>query len=363
MKIFIAAPAGVYTGGPTALFQLCRELKMFDIDASIAFYGRTKEDPVHPNYKKYGCSWIYIDNIKDDKNVVIIVPETATHLMKRFIKAKKVIYWLAVDNYVLTIYKPSIWEKILYIYRKYMLDPYLIYAYIQGYIYVYFNAFKAEYVNKLINEKKIYIPNADLHLAQSKYAKEFLLDHNIEHDKIIMIREPLEEEFINNAGAGYDMKDDLIAWNARKAYPVSFKLINLLKRRGFTVFELKNVGKKLMLKILSKTKLFVDIGIHPGRDRPLREAIVMNNMAIVNNHGGYYYQDDCMIPEEFKLNCYLDCMFNYNQYLRNIEYYIENYKYYIKKFYSFKNHILHEPYIFQNDVKELAKILNEWIKI
>ena len=58
MKIFIAAPAGAYTGGPTALFQLCRELKKFDIDASIAFYGRTTEDPVHPNYKKI---WMFMD--------------------------------------------------------------------------------------------------------------------------------------------------------------------------------------------------------------------------------------------------------------------------------------------------------------
>jgi hypothetical protein len=108
-------------------------------------------------------------------------------------------------------------------------------------------------------------------------------------------------------------------------------LVNVLRKRGFTVFELANVGKERMMKILSRTKVFLDVGIHPGRDRPLREAVALDNIAVVNNHGGYHYFDDCMVPDEFKWYCYFDCRINYRKCVEKIENYLENFEYYIKK--------------------------------
>ena len=45
-----------------------------------------------------------INEIHDNSN---IVPETATHFLSRFHRIKRVIYWLAVDNYVIANYKPK----------------------------------------------------------------------------------------------------------------------------------------------------------------------------------------------------------------------------------------------------------------
>jgi len=183
----------------------------------------------------------------------------------------------------------------------------------------------------------------------------------VDKENIIMIREPIEEEFLTNAvKIDNRMKIDAIAWNCRKAYPMAFKLVNMLRKRGFAVFELMNVGKDSMIKILMETKLFLDIGVHPGRDRPPREAVALNNIVVVNNHGGCYYFDDCMVPEEFVWNCYFDCRINYRKCIEKIEHYLENFDYYIKKFYNFKQYILQEPHIFLNDVCHLAEILVEW---
>jgi len=363
MVIYIVAPARVYTGGPTALFQLCRELRANGIDTAMAFYGDVFMDPVHPNYKKYHCSWIVLSSVKDDENSVLIAPETAVDKMHRFRKAKRIIYWLAVDNYVLSLYKPSKIDFISYFIRNNLFDLHnIVNAFATKNIQVYYNAFAAKYVKLLIDSGKISIPKADLHIAQSMYAKEFLLSHSIDNDDIMLLREPLEEEFLDIANiVKRDTKSNVIAWNSRKAYPVALKLVNILRKHGYTVLELKNVGKEKMIKILLKSKVFIDVGIHPGRDRPPREAIALDNITIVNNHGGCYHYMDYMVPTEFKWNCYFDCDINYNKHVEDIEHYLENYEYYIKRFQNAKQSVLSEPQVYKDDLKHLIKRLSEVI--
>jgi hypothetical protein len=329
----------------------------------MAFYGDVSMDPVHPNYKRYHCSWVALNSVKDDKNSVLIVPETAVDKIHRFRKAKRIIYWLAVDNYVLSLCKPSKIDFILYIARNYLFDLHNIAnSFATKNIQVYYNAFVAKYVKSLIDSGKISIPKADLHIAQSMYAKEFLLSHGIDNNDIMLLREPLEEEFLDVAKiVKHDIKSNVIAWNSRKAYPVAPKLVNILRKRGHIVLELKNVGKERMIKILLKSKVFIDVGIHPGRDRPPREAIALDSITIINNHGGCYHYEDCAVPEKFKWNCYFDCKLDYNKHVEDIEHYLENYEYYIKQFQVSKQLVLSEPYVYQSDVKHIIKRLHEII--
>jgi hypothetical protein len=359
--VYILAPAGVYTGGPTALFQLCKALREEEISAMMAFYGNINSvnNPVHPNYQKYQVPWTILDKIEDGKDVAVIAPETATDKLARFTQAKKIIYWLAVDNYVLKSYKPSKIQFILHILKNYMFDSYLAYSLITNNIRIYYNAYLSNFVKSLMDKKAVLLPKADLHLAQSKYAYHFLKENGIEN--ILTIHEPLEEEFLSKAKKiKHNEKIDAIAWNARKAYPSGLRLVRCLKKRGLPIFDLKNVGKNSMIEILSKTKIFLDIGFHPGRDRPAREAIVLDNITVVNNHGGYYYFEDLMIPPEFKLNLYLDSPVDYNELAKRMVYYLQNFEDCIKKFYSVKEYIMGEPILFSRDVQVLSEILKEW---
>ena len=361
MVVYIITPAGTYTGGPTALFQLCHALRKNGINTIMAFYGKADTDPVHPNYKRYRCPWTTVNKIRDHEDVAVIAPETAVDRVISFAKVKRIIYWLSVDNYVLATYKPSKLSFILHIMKKYIFDPYVAYTFATKNTHFYYNAYLARYVKSFIDRKGILIPSADLHIVQSKYAKNFLISCNVESRKIMTIHEPLEEEFLIKAKEiKHHEKIDAIAWNAKKAYPIAFKLVRMLRKNGFMVFDLKDVGKDRMIKILSKTKIFLDIGRHPGRDRPPREAVVLDNITIVNNHGGCYYFDDCMIPADFKWNCYMDHKIEYQKYVRSIEHYLENFEYYIEKFCDFKQYILQEPDLFLNDIDHLSSILRSW---
>jgi len=204
MKIYVVAPARVYTGGPTALFQLCHTLRRFGIDSYMAFYNvKPYEDPVHDDYKHFQCPWISINDVNDDVNNAIIVPETATFLLSKFNNVKKIIYWLAVDNYILTNYMHTN-KKLQFI--RFMLKNYpcdlfsLNFRIIKNhYLRFYLNSFKASYVIELIKRRKVKPPKADLHVVQSNYAKVFLESCGVNKSDIVLINEPIEEEFLDMA--------------------------------------------------------------------------------------------------------------------------------------------------------------------
>jgi len=362
MKVYIVAPAKVYTGGPTALFQLCHALRrVFGIDSYMAFYNmKTYEDPVHDNYKHFQCPWVSIDEVYDNIDNIIIVPETATFLLPKFNKIKKIIYWLAVDNYVLTNYVSKS-RKLKFIWFMLKNYPSEIFNINFSNLRFYLNSFYSSHVIKLIKRGRVKIPEVDLHIAQSNYARIFLESCCINKNSIILINEPIEEEFLNaGKNVNPEEKYNIITWNSRKAYPIAFKLVNLLRRR-FKVIDLYNVGERNMIKALLTSKIFIDIGFHPGRDRPVREAVALGNLALVNNHGGYYLREDCPVPAGFKIKCYLDYLFeaDYEDIYKNIVLWINNYEEYLKEFNEMRKFVLSEPQLFMKHVKTLVSKLDQ----
>jgi hypothetical protein len=230
-----------------------------------------------------------------------------------------------------------------------------------SYLRFYWNSFRSSYVIEFIKRGKVKIPRVDLHIAQSNYARIFLESCGIDKNNIVLINEPIEEEFLNMARR-MDLKEkcNVITWNSRKAYPIAFKLVNLLKRK-FKVIDLYNVGKENMIKTLLISKIFIDIGFHPGRDRPVREAVALGNLALVNNHGGYYLREDCPVPAEFKIKCYSDYLFetDYEDIYKNIVLWINNYERYLKEFDEMRKIVLSEPQLFIKHVKTLVSRLDQ----
>ena len=360
MKVYVIAPAKIYTGGPTALFQLCHTLrKVFGINSYIAFYNmKSHEDPVHDNYKHFRCPWVLVDEVADSRDNIIIVPETATSLLSKYNKIKKIIYWLAVDNYVLRNYASEC-QKLKFIWFMFKNYPHELLNINFSNLRFYLNSFYSSYVIELIKRGKVKIPRVDLHIVQSNYARTFLENYGINKNNIVLIREPIEEEFLNMARkVNLVKKCNVITWNSRKAYPIAFKLVNLLRRR-FKVIDLYDVGKRNMIKALSISKIFIDIGFHPGRDRPVREAVSLGNLALVNDHGGYSSREDCPVPNKFKIRCSLDylCEIDLKEIYENVNLWINNFDEYLKEFEEMRRYVFLEPQLFIKDVKTLVSML------
>ena len=374
MAIFVFVPAQYYTGGVTALYQLCKNLNNY-IDTNIAFIDTLSDEKIknyiHQNYLHFGCDHVSQSKVLDSKDHIIVIPESRPDLMAKYKFSKKIIYWLSVDNFLASIspISRSIAVKLLYnlisssgfdfiwffglsIFKQYLKND-------RTYKRLLINALSGEYYSSFARDKTVQIPPADIHILQSYYVYNFLTNF-AKTSNMFFLHEPLEDDYLN-ISISKDRKEDIVTWNTRKAYPITLKVVKFLKKNKVHVVYLENVGKGNMINILGKSKIFIDIGIHPGRDRPPREAVVLGNIAVVNNHGGCFYYDDCMIEQPFKVDCYTEsrCNIDPKKVAEDILYYMENYEYYYKKYFAkFREYILEEPKLYQKEIEQLTKILS-----
>jgi len=375
MAIFVFVPAQYYTGGVTALYQLCKNLNNY-IDTNIAFIDTLSDEKIenyiHQNYLHFRCDHVSQSKVHDSKDHIVVIPESRPDLIAKYKFSKKIIYWLSVDNFLVSIspISRSIAVKLLYnlisssrfdliwffglsISKRFLKNDHT-------YIRLLSNALKGEYYSSFARDKTVQIPPADIHILQSYYVYNFLTNF-AKTSKMFFLHEPLEDDYLNFSFSK-DRKEDIVTWNTRKAYPITLKVIKALKKNKVHVVDLENVGKGNMINILGKSKIFIDIGIHPGRDRPPREAVVLGNIAVVNNHGGCFYYDDCMIEPPFKVDCYTEtkCNIDPKKVAEDILHYMENYEYYYKKYFAkFREYILEEPKLYQKEIEQLTKILSE----
>lgn len=119
-----------------------------------------------------------------------------------------------------------------------------------------------------------------------------------------------------------------------------------------------------MIKILSMSKVFIDIGFHPGRDRPAREAVILGNIVIVNRSGGYRYFQDCPIPDEYAIRCKdIICRDLDVSNLSNlIVDCLENYYHHIKNFQYFREYVRNEVNLYLSDLENLLTAISGLFK-
>ena len=92
IKIAIATPIGVETGGPETLHQLCGKLRLFGFNAYLfPILGTENSTPVE-RYTIYNAP---IDT-SINQETLLIVPEIVPEMIK--ITNKSIVWWLSVDN-------------------------------------------------------------------------------------------------------------------------------------------------------------------------------------------------------------------------------------------------------------------------
>ena len=78
-----------------------------------------------------------------------------------------------------------------------------------------------------------------------------------------------------------------------------------------------------MRSCMSKSKVYVDFGNHPGKDRIPREAAISGCIVITGKRGAAAFAEDVCIPETYKfdescakkediISCIRDCICNFD---------------------------------------------------
>ena len=333
-KIYIYCPARRVTGGTELAHQLADYLTCNGIDAYIVYYEKDKivSEKIPVEFQNYNIR-ISINVIDDYKNIVIL-PEVVFGISKMFQKSQFIFWWMSVDNF-------------------YSKAPLLSYAF----FFKPYNALKLIY-NRISNGENIFtgfslsslkkIKNNNLHVYQSTYAKYFLIKNSF--IDILPLSDFINSNYFSKKNEN-QIKENIILYNRSKGYHLTKKIIKRLPE--FTFIPLINCTREQLSALFSKSKIYIDFGNHPGKDRMPREAALNNCCIIVGKNGAANFFEDIPILDKYKI-----CNRHISEITRTIKHCIHNYESVINDFDFYKRRILTEKRKFYLEIDEIFNIYN-----
>ena len=260
--IYLLCPANTRTGGPEAMHQLGRVLLDLGHDACMvyatadsAFRWRDGivdapeiESPMPADYAQYRVPRAM--QIPDQPESAVVVPEIWPALAFRFAKARLHLWWLSVDKGLPNVEQCGGFE-----------------------------ALRA---------------TTCVHLCQSYYALTYLLERDLSGWPLFDYTSPDKL----TAAAGIDAKRE-----ARILYPARGRWFTSWLQRwapdlpwqeisGFTPDQVRD--------LFLTSRVYIDFGSHPGKDRMPREAAILGCCIITGRRGAAANALDVPIPARYK---------------------------------------------------------------
>lgn len=324
-KVFVLCPAYSKTGGPELLHQLVYELNRNNINAEIVYYNTGEDKNYTPNdFRQYVQTYALFSEISDCGNNYIIFPEVMTRAMAKFKKAKKIVWWLSVDNY----------SK-----KRGLLNSLKFYR-VRGTLSLIHKGLFC------INDS--HLKRADYHLCQSYYAMDFLKKKGFKN--VEYLSDYVNDYFLD-IEPDYSKKEDIVLYNPKKGFNFTRKLIDRAPELNWTPIE--NLDTRGVRDLLLKGKVYIDFGNHPGKDRIPREAAMSGCCVITSKNGSAKFPDDVPIPEQYKFD---DKDKNIDLIIKKIKQCLTNYKDEINQFEIYRQYIKAEKESFAQDVKKIFKV-------
>ena len=325
-KIYVMCPADFKTGGTELLHQLVHGLNIQGQKAYIVYYDGTSEKNINPSFKKYVSTYLTTQDIEDEENNILVLPEIITFYIDRFKNIKKFLWWESVDSYLL---RRSV-----------------IFCAKQG-LYKY--AAKA-LQNKISKNNAISINRLkefDLHLCQSQYSIDFLNGHGVNNIKYL-------SDYINDLyvsemdDVDISNKEDLVCFNPKKGIKFTKGLIG--RKHNVKFVPIINMSNEEVRNLLKKAKVYIDFGEHPGKDRVPREAASMGCCVITGKKGSAKYFEDIPIPSMYKFD---DKTSQYDRILHTISDIFENYEKHYNNYNEYREMIKGEKNRFEKDIERI----------
>lgn len=346
--IYIIAPANMDTGGPKDLHQLAYFLKNnLKKKVFMYYYPTMLKNPIHKNYKFYKIP--HTNKIIDSKDNILIIPEVnvSIEISKSFKKIQKAIWWLSLDffflhrfiernnKYIRSIFKIPF--KLISLFNK---STFFYFGNLSLYKYLKFCYMNLSFTNVLK------IKDIAVNLAQANYQHEILKSKKI---KSVFLSDYIRKEYFDSAKKiSVSKKENIICYNPKKN---SFFLKNFIKLNPqYKFIPLINYSLKDVIKILSKSKIYIDFGFHPGADHLPREAAILKNCILTNKEGSAFYYKDVPLHKDYKF----DEIFNNNQKIKKqIDLIFENFPKQIKRFSNYRSIIKLQEKKFISEAKKI----------
>ena len=283
-KVFIFAPSNVVTGGQECLHQLCDALNNRGIQSYMVYYP-DPASPIPPVYLKYNLRRAV--NVEDCGLNVVVLFEGEFDRLFDYKKVKYVLWWLSVDNFFMCSMR-YLSLRDYFRFRKRLLGK----------------AFLTKVFHLLVRKRNVISKSmtlydlrasASAHLCQSKYVEVFLSNESF--GNLLPLYDYINSEF-NSEIEG--KREDIVLYNPKKGYKLTKTFIRNWPE--FNWVPIANMNYQQIATLMRKSKLYVDFGDHPGRDKIPREAAMSGLCVITGKRGSAKYFEDVPIDDEYKFD-------------------------------------------------------------
>ena len=295
------------SGGHELAHQCCHQICEFGYDAKMYYVEAGIGQPVDveapSKFEKYNTAHVIDFSEVDECGNVVIVPEGLADWAFLFDKASVIMWWMSVDNY-------------------------LFYG-------------NEDATRDLIDITKI-------HLVQSEYARQYVKGLGVEASNIMWLSDYIGDvygQFILPT----EYRKNRIIYNPRKGYKDIKPLIDICQ--DIEWIPLVNMTEEEMVLNMQLSKLYIDFGHHPGKDRIPREAALCGCCIITNTCGSAAYYEDIPIDSKYKCQLPID----YDEVSILVHDVINNYSQCFMDFEEYREKIRTEKELFINDIQYLIK--------
>ena len=294
---YILSPSNFSSGGPKHMHQLGVELRNLGKNVFMYYYPNDTEDPVHENLKNYDLP--YARNIEDlDKNVLVVAEVNDQILVsKKYKNIQKVLFWQSLDHFFITHYQQNFPKYI----KSIIKIPFRTICKFNEITKNYFgNLSLAKYLKIIYLNfpflNLVKMNDFKLNLAQSYYQYKQLSSKNV---KSYYLNDFIRKEFFEAAkNISLKNKQNIICYNPVKSSSFMKRIID--SNPSIKFVPLYNYSIQEIIKILSRSKIYLDFGYHPGVDGLPREAAILKNCIITNREGSAFYSEAVPINEKYK---------------------------------------------------------------
>ncbi len=336
-EVYVYAPAGVVTGGSELLHQLVDLINRNGRKAYIVYCGE-KKHKIPNDYSKYCIN--LAESIKDTSHNIVIIYEGMFNKTIEIEKAQMLLWWLSVDlMYHSSIYFMALRDIFSF---SFSLGLKSLVLRIGKLIIKKENYFKNNISFKKLRNKNL------TNGYQSIYAQNYMYKKGF--DQIIPLSDYINTDFVDKVD-NLKEKKDIILYNPKKGIKFTKKIIKANPDLSF--IPIQNRTRKEVIDLMSKAKIYIDFGFHPGKDRIPREAALSGCVVITDRRGSAYYYEDVSIPNEYK---FIDKNKEIANIGKKLRYVLDNYDIAVKDMEHYVNKIKKEKSIFEHEVEELLNL-------
>lgn len=325
-NIYVLAPSGIATGGVELAHQLVDYLREKGQNAYIVYIHDKKiaAGNVTNEYQSYNIETK--TSIVDDRQNILILPEIYFDWMYSFQNITIGFWWMSVDNYYNYC---SLCQQVLFA-RGFLNKLRSIKHWIDC---KYFNSIKDL-------KKESY---RSLHFYQSKYAQYHL--YSLGFSKVLPLGDYINSDICHECSF---IKEDIVLYNPYKGFKFTEKIIRKMPNVRFVA--LKGYNRKELSSLFSKSKLYIDFGHHPGKDRLPREAAINKCCIITDKRGAASFYEDIPILEMYKYDdkssSIAEIVDRINQILIDYDNCVKDFSFYVKR-------IREEKYNFYKNIDDI----------